>query len=409
MGISEQFVDDIDGVPYYRGSDIYNLFIEKAADPMRIARATFELPQMARSRLKKGDVLMSIVGAIIGNVSLVSEDNYASCSCKLAILRPHSIRAEFLSVFLSSYFGQVQIQKFKRGAAQTGLILEDFDQLQVPSLSETFESKIVAAVNAAYLATHTADATRIDAEKLLLVTLGIANFSPPSEMSNVKTFSQSFGKTGRLDAEYFQPKYDRLLATLSRDGMTIGDVAPVRHDRFQNPGVGNFEYIEIGGMRGDGTVAAETVACTDAPSRASQLVRRGDIVTSTVRPIRRLSAVISQDQDDYICSSGFVVLQPKHIAAEVLLVYLRLTAICELMDLHTSASLYPAISEKDLLGLPIPKISPKVQKEITTLVRKSFTLKAQSQQLLEAAKRAVEIAIEQDEAAGMAYLAQTGV
>ncbi|OIQ73248.1 hypothetical protein GALL_451140 [mine drainage metagenome] len=76
------------------------------------------------------------------------------------------------------------------------------------------------------------------------------------------------------------------------------------------------------------------------------------------------------------------------------------------MDLHTSASLYPAISEKDLLGLPIPKISDDVQRKISTLVQQSFTLKAQSERLLEAAKRAVEIAIEQDEAAGMAYLAR---
>ena len=35
-------------------------------------------------------------------------------------------------------------------------------------------------------------------------------------------------------------------------------------------------------------------------------------------------------------------------------------------------------------------------------------LKAQSERLLEAAKRAVEIAIEQGEAAGMAYLAREG-
>jgi len=137
-------------------------------------------------------------------------------------------------------------------------------------------------------------------------------------------------------------------------------------------------------------------------------VRQGDIITSTVRPIRRLSALILPDQNGYVCSSGFVVLNPKQIAAEVLLVYLRLPAICELMDLHTSASLYPAISEKDLLGLPIPKISATVQNQITALVQQSFTLKAQSERLLEAAKRAVEIAIEQDEAAGMAYLAREG-
>ena len=91
-----------------------------------------------------------------------------------------------------------------------------------------------------------------------------------------------------------------------------------------------------------------------------------------------------------------------------MLVYLRLPIICELMDLHTSASLYPALSDKDLVGLPIPKIPVAVKKDIASLVQQSFTLKAQSERLLEVAKRAVEIAIEQDEDAGMAYLAREG-
>lgn len=406
MGVSDKFVDDADGIPYYRGSDIYNLFIEQSSAPMRIDRSTFLTPQMTRSHLRKGDVLMSIVGAIIGNLSLVTQDGEAACSCKLAILRPHAIRAELLSVFLRSYFGQIQVQKFKRGAAQTGLILEDFDQLKIPDFSKKFELKIVSVVNAAFDATEATTKILTKAENLLLNALGIASFSPPSEIANIKSISDSFATTGRLDAEYYQPKFDHLLGLLKRDGLTIGDVAPPRHKRFESSKTGDFEYIEIGGMRGDGTVASESVRCAEAPSRATQRVRQGDIVTSTVRPIRRLSALITLAQNDYVCSSGFVVLQPVQITAETLLVYLRLPIICELMDLHTSASLYPAISEKDLLGLPIPKIPVAVQNEIASLVQQSFTLKAQSERLLEAAKRAVEIAIELDEAAGMAYLAR---
>ena len=232
------------------------------------------------------------------------------------------------------------------------------------------------------------------------------DFLAPTKIANIKSFKDSFASTGRLDAEYYQPKYENLLNLLRKDGLTIADVAPVRSEKFQKTPGAYFQYLEIGGLRGDGSVAAEAVACDEAPSRASQRVRQGDIITSTVRPIRRLSALVAAEQDGYVCSSGFVVLQPKQIAAEVLLVYLRLPAICELMDLHTSASLYPAISERDLLGLPIPKIPADVQSKISELVRQSFTLKAQSERLLNSAKRAVEIAIEVDEVAGMAYLAR---
>jgi len=142
----------------------------------------------------------------------------------------------------------------------------------------------------------------------------------------------------------------------------------------------------------------------EAPSRATQHVRSGDVITSTVRPIRRLSALMTPDQDGAVCSSGFVVLQPQGISGEVLLTYLRLPLVCDLMDLHTSATMYPAISESDLLALPIPAIPSGTQAQVQQAVRQSAHARQRATSLLDAAKRAVEIAIEQDEGAGIAYI-----
>ena len=64
------------------------------------------------------------------------------------------------------------------------------------------------------------------------------------------------------------------------------------------------------------------------------------------------------------------------------------------------AELYP----KDIAQFIIPFIDKAIQKNIREKIISSLTLKKQSATLLEVAKRAVEIAIEQDEAAGMAYL-----
>jgi type I restriction enzyme S subunit len=188
-----------------------------------------------------------------------------------------------------------------------------------------------------------------------------------------------------------------LLAGLGRDGLRLSDVAPARHERFEPSGSGDFEYIEIGSLGADGTAATESVATAEAPSRATQHVRGGDIITSTVRPIRRLTALIAPDQDGAVCSSGFVVLQPQSINGEVLLTYLRLPLVCELMDLHSSATMYPAISESDLLALPIPAIATSVQAQVQQAVHQSAQARQRATRLLEAAKRAVEIAIEDSE------------
>lgn len=78
--------------------------------------------------------------------------------------------------------------------------------------------------------------------------------------------------------------------------------------------------------------------------------------------------------------------------------------VCELMDLHTSASLYPAISERDLLKIPIPKIPDKAAQTIITQIRQAHYSRQEAHSLLAKAKRAVEVAIEEGEAKALAFL-----
>ena len=133
-----------------------------------------------------------------------------------------------------------------------------------------------------------------------------------------------------------------------------------------------------------------------------------DIITSTVRPIRRLSAQIDPEQNGYVCSSGFVILEPTGIRPELLLTFLRLPIICELMDLLASASMYPAISEAEILGLPLPSVDDATEKAVVAAVQEGRAARARAHSLLDAAKRAVEIAIEDSEAAALAYLDKMG-
>ncbi len=161
-------------------------------------------------------------------------------------------------------------------------------------------------------------------------------------------------QASRLDAEYFHPEFQRLLTKLRRQKLRIADVAELRKEKFLPANAGSdFRYIEIGGLTSDGFAVAEEIATRDAPSRATWIVRAGDVITSMVRPIRRLTALIDDEQDGCICSSGFVVLKPTQISPELLFAYLRHPDVCQVMNMYTTASMYPAISAEDILNLPI--------------------------------------------------------
>ncbi len=165
-----------------------------------------------------------------------------------------------------------------------------------------------------------------------------------------------------------------------------------------------FHYIEIGDLAADGAATSHVVPGEEAPSRATWIVQPGDVITSTVRPNRCLTGLIEPQQAENICSSGFAVLTPKGIPGELLFAYLRLPVICELMDLHTTASMYPAISTTDLMRLPFLLPDDATIKKVKHQITAARAARREAHTLLEKAKQAVEVAIEKNEAAGMKLL-----
>lgn len=362
--------------------------------------------QNPRTALREDDVLISTVGTI-GNSAVVTTDLLPANSDRhigIIRLRKGTISPYFLSTFLLGRYGKTQSVRETTGNVQPNLFISKIGQLLIPRFSEKFENDIATNVQRAYQLREESTEQTAHAEISLLRALGLENWQAPEPLSYIRSSRDAFA-AGRLDAEFFTPRVRYLLDRLGSDGLIIADVASPRRERFSPKKSGTFHYIEIGNVQPDGTANADAIPHNEAPSRATQKVRAGDVINSTVRPIRRLSAMISSAQDGYICSSGFVVLQPHRIAPEVLLTYLRLKPVCELMDLHTSASLYPAISEKDLISLPIPSIMAQVQCDIKTFISAARQAKQRATQLLDAAKRAVEIAIEDSEAAALAYCA----
>ena len=54
--------------------------------------------------------------------------------------------------------------------------------------------------------------------------------------------------------------------------------------------------------------------------------------------------------------------------------------------------------------MPFPKIADEAQEQIASMVRQAFSLRRRSEQLLDYAKQAVELAIEQGEDVAVAWL-----
>lgn len=414
MSISDSFCET--GVPYYRGQDIYNLFIENAS-PLMIERATFEKPKMRRSHLRKGDILMSIVGAIVGNSAMVTSENPATCSCKLSIMRSknNGILPELLLVYIKTRYGQVQIQKFKRGAAQTGLLLEDFDQLFIPVFGDEFQGKISQLVNQIYECMQHAILAYEKAQHCLNNAIAFDDALPSNTVSE-KTLKDTFKATGRLDAEYYQPKYDIYFSSLQKFETTK---LPNEFDVFKNSGTNYADNIsDVGviktkqltnsGVNTDGVESYFTnEMCTQ---NKSTFIANNDVIFASmgVGSLGKVSLFSYDGDKRFVTDSTLRIYRAKEttrVLPEVLCIFLQSIIGQELIYRYVVGSTgIINIYDDDIARIPIPVLDAGIQKEIAAQVQESFVLRRQSKQLLEYAKQTVEMAIEQGEDTALAWL-----
>jgi len=112
--------------------------------------------------------------------------------------------------------------------------------------------------------------------------------------------------------------------------------------------------------------------------------------------------------DGHITVSGaFTILRIKansSVTTEFLQILLRTEIYKSWLLQFNVGTQYPVIKDDDILNLTIPNIPEEIQKEIYKNVQRSKELKYLSESLLAVAKTAVEIAIEQDEAAAERYI-----
>ena len=238
--------------------------------------------------------------------------------------------------------------------------------------------------------------------------MGLVNFKPSTQNTNIKTFAQSFGISGRLDAEYYQPKYEdylKLIFNYKNGWAKLSVICTLKDANFNPSDEVEYQYIELSDIDKSGGITGCTKDVgANLPSRARRIVTVGDVVVSSIEGSLSSCALVSKEYNNALCSTGFYVIKSQEVSPETLLVLMKSELIQSILKQNCSGTILTALNKSEYSDLPIPKIDPTTQTNISQLVQQSFSLKTQSEHLLNVAKRAVEIAIEQDEAAAMHFI-----
>lgn len=118
----------------------------------------------------------------------------------------------------------------------------------------------------------------------------------------------------------------------------------------------------------------------DAPSRAKKLVRTDDVIFATVRPTHSRVAIISEQYNEQVCSTGYFVLRAKEFLSNKLVYYFLLTYdFNKQMEKLQKGASYPAVTDSEVKGIYIP--FPKSLKEQIKIVQKLDALSTETKKL----------------------------
>ena len=110
-------------------------------------------------------------------------------------------------------------------------------------------------------------------------------------------------------------KLDELIREFCPNGvkfLPINDcVQKPSNIKWANSNRQEYQYIDLTSVDRDTHVITETqkISTDNAPSRAQQIVRSGDVIFGTTRPLLKRYCLVPNEYDGQICSTGFCVLR----------------------------------------------------------------------------------------------------
>lgn len=400
-GISISMNEEEKGIPIYRMNEIHNMLcdfsVSKYADITEKELETF--------RLNDRDVLFNRTNSFewVGRTGIFYEQSkqdfiFASYLVRF-VPNEEIILPEYLTTYLNTKYGIWDLKRRARQSInQTNINPEEVKESLIPILEKELQLKIKSNFDISKNKLHLSQHKYTQAENLLLETLQLKDFQPKNEAVNIKSLKESFLQTGRLDAEFYQKKYEAIEHKIQNyiEGFArLGEICTLKDTNFTPDDNTEYAYIELSNIGNSG----EITGCTydlgkNLPTRARRKVSENDVMISSIEGSLKSCVIVPKAYDNALCSTGFYVIASEQINSETLLVLFKSELMQQILKKNCSGTILTAINKEEFLNIPIPMIGKKYQQEIAEYIQKANQLRTEAQSLLQDAKLSVENAIE---------------
>lgn len=399
-GISREMNEIGIGEPIFRMNEMEDLFLSTPEKSVSLSKEEYDV-----FSLSPGDVLFNRTNSFkhVGRTGILKEPLRAVFASYLIRLIPDTRRLlpEYLAVYLNTPTGIAQIKRrAMESINQANVSGSEIRKVPIPLFPVPFQRSLASIVDKAAEKRTESKKIYAQAEQLLLSELGYRDL----DLSPTLVYKRRFSETctaSRIDAEYFMPKYYRLLERIDQNRYTNVElsslIAPIKNGfdsrEFSEEGL---PYIRVGDIK-DGRIESENAK--RIPIQWADVKKdirlRVDDVLLTRKGSYGNAAFVRPGQEESVISSEIMLLRlkSKAIRPEYLTVYLNSPVGFNQVERHVHGVAFYSISQNDLAALRILLAPEKLQERIAKFVQNSDKARDESHHLLEEAKHMVEDAV----------------
>src|SRR3989344_1370659 len=305
----------------------------------------------------------------------------------------------YVSVLLNSEVGYLLMEQIEKGSARPLISRENLNALKVPKISNNEQIYFEKIINQSENFIENSKLFYSQAENLLLEELGLKDFKNEENLFSIVNLSE-VKKAYRIDAEYFQLKYEKLISKIKnyKNGFdSFDNLIEISNMKIEVNPEKEYKYIELADVNENLGIVddIQIIKGKDLPSRAKMKLQKNDVIVSSVEGSTNKVALINKDIKDLVGSTGFFILREKYFQPEVNLILIKSIIIKALLKREAQGTILTAIPSSSLKRIILPKLNSDIQQKIADLVRKSHQARKKAKELLEEAKQKVEKLIEQ--------------
>ncbi len=393
----------------FRYIDISNVNIFTGGIDVQILKG-HEAPTRARKVVEENDIILSTVRPNRNAVAVVSKElNNQICSTGFAVIKSEKINPWFLFTYLKTKYAIKQLVRMTMASMYPAVSEDDIGLILVPVPTNDYQKKIESVVKKAYEKRKIADEKYKQAQELLNKILGIEKL----ELKEEKVFEARFDEVEsgqRIDADFYKPIFILSLNILKngeKEGMfsikKLGEIAKIS----KGIEVGSDAYVDDGKLflRVSNITEKEITISDSAEFIRESLFNElktkykpmpGEIIYTKDATIG-IAFPISEDFNDAIISGGIIRIKPPNDLDQYYLALVLNSILCRSQaERHSIGAVIKHYTYSKIKDLFVPIIPEEKQRQISNLVKQSFTLRKEAKELLEKAKKEVEGFIEKN-------------